>query len=136
MIHKSFKLINRMYAHENPNKLRMDHWIRGTKRKRKAVYFLVLKNKVIKVGQSIDFYRRMNDYKYQIGHSCKVLSPKINKLIRDNGEDVKVYVRFYDNELYRIDEWGEKVIQTDCVVAAEKKWQKVYKKTIKEYNFK
>ena len=63
----------------------------------------------------------MNDYKYQIGHSCKVLSPKINKLIRDNGEDVKVYVRFYDNELYRIDEWGEKVIQTDCVVVQQKK---------------
>ena len=136
MIHKSFKLINRMYAHENPNKLRMDYWIRGTKRRVKAVYLLVLKNEVIKVGQSINFYSRMNDYKYANGHSCKELTPKINKLIRDNGEDIKVYVRFYDNELSRIDEWGEEVIQTDCVFAAEKKWQKVYKKSIEKYGFK
>ena len=136
MIHKSFKLINRMYAHENPNRLRMDRWVRGTKRKVKAVYLLVLKNEVIKVGQSTNFYGRMDHYKYQTGHSCKILTPKINKLIRDNGEDVKVYVRFYDNELSRIDEWGEEVIQTDCVFAAEKKWQKVYKKSIEKYGFK
>ena len=43
MIHKSFKLINRMYAHENPNKLRMDHWIRGTKKKKKSRLFSSIK---------------------------------------------------------------------------------------------
>jgi len=136
MIHKSFKLINRMYAHENPNKLRMDRWEKGTKKVVKAVYLLVLKNEVMKVGQSINFYNRMDHYKYQIGLSCKKLSPKINKLIRDNGEDVKVYVRFYDNWNIRVDEWGDPVLQTDCVFAAEKKWQEVYKKSINKYKFK
>ena len=131
MIHPSFNLINHFYAHPDPNKLKTDKWIRGSKRKVKAVYLLVLKDKVIKVGQSIDFYRRMNDYKYCSGHACKVLTPKLNQLIRKAGEPVKIYVRFYDQELYRTDEWGEQVLQTDCVFAAEKKWKEIYKKTLK-----
>ena len=67
MIHASFKLVNYFRIHPNPNKLKMDRWKRGTTRKVKAIYLLVLAGKVIKVGQSIDFYRRMVDYKYQVG---------------------------------------------------------------------
>lgn len=130
MIHPSFKLINRMYAHRDPNKLKMDAWARGTVKKIKAVYLLVLNGTVIKVGQSIDFYRRMNDYKYRVGYACKVLTPMLNKMIREAGEDIKVYVRFYGEELHRIDEWGEPVLQTDCVFAAEKKWKDYYKESI------
>jgi hypothetical protein len=130
MIHPSFNLINYFYAHPDSNKLKMDKWIRGSKHKVKAVYLLVLEDKIIKVGQSIDFYRRMNDYKYRIGYACKVLTPELNKLIRKAGEPVKIYVRFYDQELYRIDEWGEKVLQTDCVFAAEKKWKEIYNQTL------
>jgi hypothetical protein len=130
MIHPSFKLLNNFYAHPDPNKLSMNRWPRGLPRKVKAIYLLVLKGKVIKVGQSIDFFRRMNDYKYRIGYACKVLTPKLNEMIREAGEDIQIYVRFYDQELYRVDEWGEKVLQTDCVFNAEKKWKDFYKNTV------
>lgn len=130
MIHPSFKLVNHFQSHPNPNRLQTTRWERGVIKKVKAVYLLVLKGKVIKVGQSIDFYRRMNDYKYRVGYACKVLTPKLNKMIKDAGESVEIYVRFYDEELYRTDQWGEKVLQTDCVFAAEKKWKFFYKDTI------
>lgn len=129
-IHPSFKLLNEFTASKNPHKLDMNRWPRGFRRKVKAIYLLVLEGKVIKVGQSIDFFRRMNDYKYRIGHACKTLTPKLNKMIQDSNESIKIYVRFYDKEIYRKDEWGEKVLQTDCVFAAEKKWKKIYKDTI------
>jgi len=130
MIHPSFILLNRMYPHPDPNKLKMDRWAHGTVKKIKAVYLLVLNSRVIKVGQSIDFYRRMKDYKYRVGHACETLTPALNKMIREAGEDLKVYVRFYGEELYRTDEWGEQVLQTDCVFAAEKKWKEYYKESI------
>ena len=130
MIHPSFNLINHFYAHPDPNKLKTDKWIRGSKRKVKAVYLLILKDKVIKVGQSIDFYRRMDDYKYRRGYACAVLTPTLSKLIVDNSSDIELYVRFYDEALTRVDEWGEEVLQTDCVFAAEKKWKECYSSTI------
>lgn len=130
MIHQSFKLLNYFHLHPDPNKLKMDRWSYGTTKKVKAVYLLVLAGRVIKVGQSIDFYRRMKDYKYQVGYACKTLTPALNKMIRESGESIRIYVRFYDQELYRIDEWGEKVLQTDCVFAAEKKWKEYYKDSI------
>lgn len=130
MVHPSFQLINTFQASPNPNRLIMTRWPNGFKRVVKAVYLLVQKGKVIKVGQSINFFQRMKNYKYQEGHSCKVLTPTLNKMIVEAGEDIQIYVRFYDQELYRIDEWGEKVLQTDCVFAAERKWKEYYKDTI------
>ena len=130
MVHQSFKLLNYFSTHPDPNKLTMQRWPRGLKRRVKAVYLLVFKGEVIKVGQSIDFFRRMNDYKYRVGYACKELTPKLNKLITDSGEDIKIFVRFYNQELVRIDKWGEEVLQTDCVFAAEKKWKDYYKESI------
>lgn len=130
MIHPSFRLLNHFHAHPDPNKLKLTRWKRGVVKKVKAVYLLVLKGKVIKVGQSIDFYRRMNDYKYRIGYACKVLTPELNKMIKEAGESIEIYVRFYDEELYRTDQWGEKVLQADCVFTAEKKWKLIYEDTI------
>ena len=129
-IHPSFKLLNEFTASKNPNKLDMNRWPRGFRRRVKAVYLLVLKGKVIKVGQSINFFQRMDQYKYRIGHACEHLTPELNELIKHAGENIKIYVRFYDKEIYRKDEWGEKVLQTDCVFAAEKKWMEIYKDTI------
>ena len=129
-VHPSFDLVNEFLVHDNPNKLKMNKWPRGIRRKVKAVYLLSLKGKRIKVGQSINFFQRMDHYKYRIGHACKHLTPEINKLILDSGENVKIYVRFYDKERRRKDEWGDWVLQTDCVFAAEKKWMEFYKKDI------
>jgi|TARA_Y100000310_G_scaffold233697_1_gene236594 hypothetical protein len=130
-IHPSFELVNEFKDPNNPNKLSTNRWPRGFKRRVKAVYLLVLKGKVIKVGQSINFFRRMDDYKYRIGVACYHLTPDLNKLIRHTKENIQIYVRFYDEEKIRVDEWGEEVLQTDCVFAAEKKWKEIYKKTLK-----
>ena len=129
-IHPSFKLVNYFYPHKSKLKLTMDRWPHGSKRVVRAVYLLVLDGVVIKVGQSIDFFRRMNDYKYAIGYSCKKLTPILSEFLKQKDTRIEIYVRFYDEELYRIDEWGEKVTQTDCVVSAEKKWKEYYKDTI------
>ena len=130
MVHPSFQLVNTFQAHPDPNRLSINRWPRGFKKVVKAVYLLVHKGEVIKVGQSINFFRRMDDYKYRKGYACAVLTPELNKMIVEAGEDIQIYVRFYDQELYRVDEWGEKVLQTDCVFAAEKKWKEYYKDTI------
>jgi len=127
-IHPSFKLVN--YFYPRKNKLTMDRWPHGSKRVVRAVYLLVLDGVVIKVGQSIDFFRRMNDYKYAIGHSCKKLTPILSEFLKQENTSIEIYVRFYDEELYRIDEWGEKVTQTDCIISAERKWKEYYKDTI------
>jgi hypothetical protein len=129
-IHQSFKKVNTFSAHEDPNKLRLDNWPYKSKQTRKAVYLLVQNGKVIKVGQSIDFYRRMDHYKYGQGYACAVLTPVLNKMIVVNNSDVELYVRFYDQALTRIDEWGEEVVQTDCVFAAERKWKEYYNSTV------
>jgi hypothetical protein len=129
-VHQSFEKVNTFSAHEDPNKLRLDSWPYKSRQTRKAVYLLVQKGKVIKVGQSIDFYRRMDNYKYRQGYACAVLTPVLNKMIVDNGSDIELYVRFYDQALTRVDEWGEEVLQTDCVFAAEKKWKEYYSSTI------
>ena len=129
-IHPSFKLVNYFYPHKSKLKLTMDRWPHGSKRVVRAVYLLVLDGVVIKVGQSMNFFRRMNDYKHAIGYSCKKLTPILSEFLKQKDTRIEIYVRFYDEELYRIDEWGEKVTQTDCVVSAEKKWKEYYKDTI------
>ena len=129
-VHQSFEKVNTFSAHEDPNKLRLNSWPYKSKQTRKAVYLLVQEGKIIKVGQSIDFYRRMDDYKYRRGYACAVLTPTLSKLIVDNSSDIELYVRFYDEALTRVDEWGEEVLQTDCVFAAEKKWKECYSSTI------
>jgi len=129
-IHQSFKKVNTFSAHKDPSKLKLESWPYGSRQTRKAVYLLVQNGKVIKVGQSIDFYRRMDHYKYGQGYACAVLTPVLNKMIVVNNSDVELYVRFYDQALTRIDEWGEEVVQTDCVFAAERKWKEYYSSTI------
>ena len=50
-----------------------------------------------------------------IGYSCKKLTPILSEFLKQKDTRIEIYVRFYDEELYRIDKWGEKVTQTDCV---------------------
>jgi hypothetical protein len=131
VVHESFNLVNCFSAHPDPNRLSMMRWKNGTISKRRAVYLLVLSGKVIKVGQSINYFRRMNDYRYRIGYSCKNLTPELNKMIREAGEDILIFVRYYDDDEYREDEWGEKVLHSACLSSAENKWQEVYSDTLK-----
>tara|TARA_R100001244_G_scaffold52432_2_gene45486 strand:+ start:90 stop:584 length:495 start_codon:yes stop_codon:yes gene_type:complete len=130
IVHPSFNLLNEFLPHEREDRLHMHRWPKGFTRRAKAVYLLELKGKIIKVGQSINFFRRMNDYKYQIGHSCQHLTPELAALINHTGENIKIYVRFYDDIKIRIDNWNEEVLQTDCIFAAEKKWMEFYKKDL------
>lgn len=129
-IHKSFTKINSFISTDRDDRLQITPWERGVRRVVKAVYLLVLDGVVKKVGQSIDFFRRMDDYKYASGYACSHLTPTINNMLRENKTNMDIYVRFYDQTLTRVDEWGEEVLQTDCVFAAERKWKDYYKETL------
>tara|TARA_Y100000361_G_C10901452_1_gene209277 strand:+ start:113 stop:526 length:414 start_codon:yes stop_codon:yes gene_type:complete len=129
--HKSFKLVNEFQFHPNPNKLKMKPWGYGKKKKGvRAIYLLVFFGKVIKVGKSEDFFRRMNDYKYKVGRACDHLTPTLNKLIKENNQSIKIYARSYCREALVDDEWGGKTLMAECVSTAERKWKEYHKDTI------
>ena len=129
--HKSFKLVNEFQSHPEPDKLRMKPWGYGKRKKGiRTIYLLVLFNKVIKVGKSEDFFRRMDDYKYKVGYACKHLTPTLNQLIKENHQNIKIYARSYCREALVDDKWGEKILMTECISTAERKWKEYYKDTI------
>ena len=77
---KGFKLITEFQHHSNPNRLKTDRFPKGVRKEKiTAIYLLEFKGKIIKVGQSINLFRRINDYKFRIGFACKHLLLKLIK---------------------------------------------------------
>jgi hypothetical protein len=128
---KGFKLFTEFQHHLDPNKLKTDRFPTGLRKEKiTAIYLLEFKGKIIKVGQSINLLRRMSDYKYRQGHACKHLTPKINKMITDSGENVKVYVKVY-NDIHWVDDedFGRVPLKNDMLYL-ENQWKEKYKKNL------
>ena len=125
---KGFKLITEFQHHSNPNRLKTDRFPKGVRKEKiTAIYLLEFKGKIIKVGQSINLFRRINDYKFRIGFACKHLTPKINKMITDSGENVKVYVKFYSDIHWVDDEDFGRVPLKNDMLYLENQWKEKYK---------
>ena len=95
---KNFKHINNFTIKND--KLRFTrNWKYGERREGlKAIYALRLNGKTIKIGMSINFFRRMDDYKFQIGHACAHLTPALINLIKQNNCNIELWCREYDFE--------------------------------------